>query len=159
MEQPQTHQLPPRIKRIWGFSALGSLLALLVLDGLIWLAYKFWDWPLWLVIFFLILTVIEPTIETGLIPYRYRFTRYQITDLAVEMQAGFIFQKRVAIPIARVQNVTLNAGPLLQWQKLTKVSIATAATSHDIEGLELPEAERLREQIMRLAQEARHDQA
>lgn len=152
------HQLPPRIKRIWGLSALGSLVALLVISGLLWLTYRYWDWSIWITVFALILTVIEPLIEAGLIPYRYRFTRYHITDLAVEMQSGFIFQKRVAIPIARVQNVTLNAGPLLQWQKLTKVSIATAATSHDIEGLELPEAERLREQIMRLAQEARHDQ-
>ncbi|WP_125582985.1 PH domain-containing protein [Levilactobacillus cerevisiae] len=159
MAQPKNHQLPPRIKRIWGFSALGSLVGLLVISGLLWLTYTFWDWSVWVLVFGLILTVIEPCIELGLIPYRYRFTRYQITDLAVEMQSGFIFQKRVAIPIARVQNVTLNAGPLLQWQKLTKVSIATAATSHDIEGLELPEAERLREQIMRLAQEARHDQA
>lgn len=153
------HQLPPRIKRIWGISALGSLVALLVISGLLWLTHHYWDWSIWITVFALILTVIEPLIEAALIPYRYRFTRYHITDLAVEMQAGFIFQKRVAIPIARVQNVTLNAGPLLQWQKLTKVSIATASTSHDIEGLELPEAERLREQIMRLAQEARRDQA
>ncbi|MCF7523139.1 PH domain-containing protein [Levilactobacillus brevis] len=75
------------------------------------------------------------------------------------MQAGFIFQERIAIPIARVQNVTLSAGPLLQWQHLTKVTVATASTSHSIDGLELADAERLREQIMRLAQEARHDQA
>lgn len=154
-----THQLPLRIKRIWGFSALGSLLALLVISGLLWLAHRFWDWSIWLAIFALILTVIEPAIEFGLIPYRYRFTRYQISDLAVEMQSGFVFQKRVAIPIARVQNVTLNAGPLLQWQKLTQVTVATAATSHHIEGLELTEAEQLREQIMRLAREARHDEA
>ena len=154
-----THHLPPRIKLIWGFSALGSCAALVVVTALLWLTYQYWDWPLWITIVGLVITIAEPLIEAGLIPYRYRFTRYQISDLAVEMQAGFIFQKRVAIPIARVQNVTLKAGPLLQWQKLTAVSIATASTSHNIEGLELAEAEQLREQIMRLAQEARHDNA
>jgi len=157
--QPTTHHLPPRIKRIWGYSALGSLLALLVITGLLWLAYRYWDWAAWIPVAGLVLTIVEPIVEVAFIPYRYQFTRYQISDLAVEMQAGFIFQKRVAIPIARVQNVTLNAGPLLQWQKLTKVTVATAATSHSIEGLELPEAEQFREQIMRLAREARHDNA
>jgi len=157
--QPTTHHLPPRIKRIWGYSALGSLLALLVITGLLQLTYLYWNWAVWIPIASLVLTIVEPIVEVALIPYRYQFTRYQISDLAVEMQAGFIFQKRVAIPIARVQNVTLNAGPLLQWQKLTKVTVATAATSHSIEGLELPEAEQFREQIMRLAREARHDNA
>ncbi|AKP64022.1 hypothetical protein FC99_GL000649 [Levilactobacillus koreensis JCM 16448] len=157
--QPTTHHLPPRIKRIWGYSALGSLLALIVITGLLQLTYLYWNWAVWIPIASLVLTIVEPIVEVALIPYRYQFTRYQISDLAVEMQAGFIFQKRVAIPIARVQNVTLNAGPLLQWQKLTKVTVATAATSHSIEGLELPEAEQFREQIMRLAREARHDNA
>lgn len=159
MDQSTAHHLPPRIKRIWGYSALGNLLVLLVISGLLWLAYHFWNWPLWLSIGGLMLTLLEPGIELGLIPYRYLFTRYQISDLAVDMQAGFIFQERIAIPIARVQNVTLSAGPLLQWQHLTKVTVATASTSHSIDGLELADAERLREQIMRLAPEARHDQA
>ncbi|GEO67196.1 PH domain-containing protein [Levilactobacillus spicheri] len=157
--QTTTQSLPPRIKRIWGYSALGSFLALLVITGLLWLAHTYWHWTVWLAVFGGILTVIEPTIEAALIPYRYRFSRYQITSLAVEIQSGWLFKKRVAIPIARVQNVTLNAGPLLQWQHLTQVTVATAATSHTIEGLELDVAAQLREQIMRLAQEARHDPA
>lgn len=155
----ENHHLPPRIKLIWGLSALGSFIALFIITGLIWLTYRYWNWPFWLVTTFAAFTILEPIIEAALIPYRYRFTRYQISAAAVEMQSGFIFKKRVAIPIARVQNVTLNAGPLLQWQKLTKVSIATASTNHGIEGLELAEAEALRDQIMRLAREARHDQA
>lgn len=154
-----TKSLPPRIKRIWGYSALGSLLALLVITGLLWLAHQSWHWTPWLAVFGAILTVIEPVIEFALIPYRYRFSRYQITPIAVEMQSGWLFKKRLAIPIAQVQNVTLNAGPLLQWQHLTQVTVATAATSHTIEGLELPVAEQLRDQIMQLAQEARHDPA
>lgn len=155
----ENHHLPQRIKLIWRLSAVGSFIALLVITGLIWLAYQYWDWPFWLVSVFAAFTILEFIGEVALIPYRYRFTRYQISSVAVEMQSGMIFKKRVAIPIARVQNVTLNAGPLLQWQKLTKVSIATASTNHGIEGLELDEAEALREQIMRLAREARHDQA
>lgn len=154
----ENHHLPQRIKLIWRISALGSLVVFGAVTGLIWLAYSYWDWPFWLVVVFGALTIIEFIVEVALVPYRYRFTRYQISETAVEMQSGMIFKKRVAIPIARVQNVTLNAGPLLQGQKLTKVSVATASTNHGIEGLELNEAEALRDQIMRLAREARHDQ-
>ncbi|WP_125545190.1 PH domain-containing protein [Levilactobacillus lindianensis] len=150
--------LPNRIKLIWGISAIGSLLVLLIVTGLFWLAQTYWNWAAWLTVTMLVIAIGEPIVETALIPYRYRFTRYMISDTAVEMQAGFIFKKRVAIPIARVQNVTLNAGPLLQWQKLSKVTVATASTTHTIEGLELAIAEQLRDQIMQLAREARHDQ-
>ncbi|CAJ1226073.1 PH domain-containing protein [Levilactobacillus zymae] len=154
---PTSHHLPPRIKRIWGYSTLGSFLFGLVATGLLYWAQIGWHWPGWLVVVSAVITLVEPIVEAGLIPYRYRFTRYQITPVAVEIQSGMVFKKRLAIPIARVQDVTLKAGPLLQWQKLTQVTVATAATSHTIEGLELATAEQLREHIMQLAQEARHD--
>ncbi|WP_180368397.1 PH domain-containing protein, partial [Oenococcus oeni] len=60
-------------------------------------------------------------------------------------------------PIARVQNVTLSAGPVLQWQKPEKVVVATASSSHKIDGLKDDTARRLRDQIMHLALEARDE--
>ena len=46
---------------------------------------------------------------------------------------GFFFRKNEAIPISRIQNVTLEAGPLLQWQTLQQVNIETASTAHVID--------------------------
>ncbi|MCF7523140.1 hypothetical protein L3X07_06875 [Levilactobacillus brevis] len=63
MDQSTAHHLPPRIKRIWGYSALGNLLVLLIISGLLWLAYHFWNWPRWLSIGGLMLTLLEPGIE------------------------------------------------------------------------------------------------
>jgi membrane protein YdbS with pleckstrin-like domain len=92
-----------------------------------------------------------------LIPYRYRFWRYAITPGAVYLRSGYLFRQEEAIPIARIQNVTLEAGPLLQWQGLQSVQIQTASTTHHIAGVTRAVADQLRDQIMRLAKEARDD--
>ena len=83
------------------------------------------------------------------------FSALSLPFLAV--QKGFFFQKNEAIPIARIQNVTLEAGPLLQWQELQQVNIETASTAHVIDGVTRSVADQLRNQILQLAQEARNE--
>ncbi|WP_127850190.1 PH domain-containing protein [Lacticaseibacillus hulanensis] len=152
-----THKLPERIKRIWYLSTLGSFIFGLVVSGGVALGHMWWDWPMWLVFAALGLTVVESIIELALVPYRYAFSGYRITDTAVEMSSGLFFKKHVAIPIAKIQNVTLKAGPLMQAQHLEQVVIATAATDHDIEGVEPQTAAKLRDRIMARAIEVRDD--
>lgn len=154
----KTQKLPERIKIIWRLSAGGSLLTGLVISGLLLLPHVLWGWPLWLAAVGLALTAVFVLVELLLVPYRYAFSGYHITDTAVELSSGFLFKKHVAIPIARIQNVTLAAGPLMQWQHLEQVVIATAATSHDIEGVEPAVAAQLRDRIMRRAIEVQHDE-
>lgn len=152
MEKGQA--LPAKIKTVWRVSAGCSLLVGLVVTGGFMAAAKWWQWS---PIFWLIcvsLTVLDVAIELALIPYRYRFWRYQISAQEVEIESGFFFHQQTAIPINRIQNVTLEAGPILQWQQLQTVSIETAATSHKIKSV-LPEtASQLKQQIMTLAMEA-----
>ena len=150
-------QLPKRITRIWLFSALIWTLILIGLTGLIWfLTQRFQWWPaIPLIIGILSLALIIGLL--GSIPYRYRFTRYQLSNLALEVQSGFFLRKFEAIPISRIQNVTLTAGPLLQWQHLQAVTVETAATSHTIDGVEPAVADQLRDQLLKLAQEARDE--
>ncbi|WP_288530874.1 PH domain-containing protein [uncultured Secundilactobacillus sp.] len=85
-------------------------------------------------------------------PYRYQFWRYAINDNDVEIESGFFFHYETAIPITRIQNVTLSAGSVLQWFKLKTVIIETAADRHEISAV-LPEtAEILKVRIMNLAE-------
>lgn len=150
-------QLPPEIRTVWRMRAL--------IDGAIWLvlaaglgvAHQLWQTPLWLIAIPLAGAVLHTGTHLVLIPYRYAFWRYQITDSAVYLRSGYLFRKDEAIPINRIQNVTLTAGPLLQWQKLQAVAIQTASTTHTIAGVTLEVAAALREQIMQLALEARDD--
>ncbi|MFT9266658.1 PH domain-containing protein [Oenococcus sp.] len=146
-----TQQLPKKIQITWFVHACANLILSLIILAAIYLAGHAWHWPIWFV-YIITTTIALGTIsELVSIPYRYRFWQYRITEDAVEMQSGFIFRKRIAIPISRVQNVTLSAGPLLQWQKMQKVTVATASSTHTIDGLDNAKAEKLRDQIMALA--------
>jgi len=150
-------QLPKRITRIWLISAFIWMVVLIGVSGLTWfLTTRFHWWPALPVI----VVVASLVFVIGLfvsIPYRYRFTRYQLSTLALEVQSGFFLRKFEAVPISRIQNVTLTAGPLLQWQHLQAVTVETAATSHTIDGVEPAVADQLRDQLLKLAQEARDE--
>ena len=149
--------LPKRIQRIWLISAV---IWIIVLGGATWLISFLtprWHWWPWLPTVALIFSVIVGLGLLVSIPYRYRFTRYQLSNLALEVQSGFFTRKFEAVPISRIQNVTLTAGPLLQWQHLQAVTIETAATSHTIDGVEPTVANQLRDQLLTLAQEARDE--
>ncbi|MGF2385465.1 PH domain-containing protein [Lentilactobacillus otakiensis] len=156
----ESNHLPAQIKTVWRISALfNTLLAAAVgVAGLV--IYHFWDYQWWVYAasFFFVIAIIDFIVETSLVPYRYSFWLYTVTDDAVELRSGFIFRKLVSIPIARVQDVTLSAGPILQSQKLQEVRITTASTSHRIDGVEPSVGEQLRKQIMKLAVEVgNHD--
>lgn len=149
--------LPATIKWVWRISALiWGAIWLLVAIGL-FVAHRLWQWPLWLAIAFAALAIVHVGIQHSLIPYRYRFGRYLITPTAVYLRSGFIFRKEEAVPISRIQNVTLEAGPLLQAKGLQSVQVETAATQHKIAGVTRDVAGQLRDRIMTLAQEARDD--
>lgn len=152
MEKGQA--LPAKIKTVWRVSAGCSLLVGAVITGSLLVAAKWWQWSPKFGLICAILTVLDVGIELALVPYRYRFWRYQISAQDVEIESGFFFHQQTAIPINRIQNVTLEAGPILQWQQLQTVSIETAATTHKIKSV-LPEtAAQLKQQIMTLALEA-----
>ncbi|MFT8500537.1 MAG: PH domain-containing protein [Lacticaseibacillus paracasei] len=154
----QTGQaLPATIQRIWRASAaLWALVLIIIGVGLI-SAWFFCHWSFWLWLGLIGIAIIQLLFRLALVPYRYRFWRYNITPTAVFLQKGFFFQKNEAIPISRIQNVTLEAGPLLQWQTLQQVNIETASTAHVIDGVTRPVADQLRNQILQLAQEARDE--
>lgn len=152
------HHLPAKVKKVWRLSALiilaVGLLAWAILAGVI----HYFDWPGWLNYPLGALVLGDFIIEFALVPYRYRFWLYRLTPTAVEIESGFFSHRQTAVPISRIQNVTLQAGPLFQYFGLRTVEIATAATSHEIAGV-LPEtAEQLKQQLMALAQqEAQND--
>lgn len=151
------HQLPSQIKSVWKVSALlTALFELMVILGL-FVANKIWHWPMWIVMIGVILAVIWTSIDFALIPYRYAFSHYQITATAVYLKSGYIFRTEESIPIIRIQNVTLEAGPLLQHWQLQKLNVETASTTHTIEGITIDTANQLRDQILQLAQEAQND--
>ncbi|MEJ6400012.1 PH domain-containing protein [Nicoliella lavandulae] len=151
--------LPPRVKKVWFLSTMVQLLILIIIaGGYVWLTNNVSWAPKWglSVIGFIIVVIIG--FELALIPYRYRFHQFAVNETEVEIKNGFFFRSHVSIPIARVQNVDINQGPLLRTQKLFEVDIATGGSTHSIDGLNRNDADRVKERVMQLALEAKNAQ-
>lgn len=111
--------------------------------------FSFPKWILWIligcyVIYFILVVFVIP-------PIRWRRWRYNVTDNEIDLMHGVFIVKRTVIPMARVQHVDTEQGPLLRKYKLAVVSISTAATVHRIPSLTIEVADELRDRIAELA--------
>jgi membrane protein YdbS with pleckstrin-like domain len=64
--------------------------------------------------------------------WRYRVHRWEITDTAVYTQSGWFNQERRIAPIARVQTVDTQRGPVEQLFGLSNVTVTTASAKGPI---------------------------
>ena len=74
----------------------------------------------------------------------------------LDIMRGIFWRKRFVIPFIRVQNTDTKQGPIMRSFGLAQVTVSTAAGEHEIPGLEVEEADALRDVIAtqaRLAQE------
>lgn len=149
-------KLPENVKKIWMQASIITFIFWMIAFIGFRLLLTFIKWPIWLSFIILGLGILELICELSLIPYRYAFNKYKISEEYVEIQKGFFFRKLSSIPIARVQNVNLNQGPLLRMQNLNSVYVDTAGDNHKIEAVTHEEAQIIRQQVMKLAMEARN---
>jgi hypothetical protein len=70
--------------------------------------------------------------------WRYRVHRWEVTDSAVYTQSGWINQERRIAPVARIQTVDTERGPIEQLFGLANVTVTTASAAGPlkIHGLE-----------------------
>lgn len=159
------NKLPNEIKKVWlaenilevigtiiGFGIVYFVLITFVAKNLVNLFLM-----IWAILFALI--IVFDIVQILLIPYVYNFWTYQITGEYVELNKGYIFRKQITVPLARLQTVTLEAGPLLRWQHLTELHLHTASSSEKISGLKLEDAKLFRKQLLNIIQKAgdKHD--
>ncbi|WDM31287.1 PH domain-containing protein [Paenibacillus mucilaginosus] len=87
-----------------------------------------------------------------------RWFSFDIREEELEFQSGALFINSVLVPMVRVQHVELGSGPLMRKYDLAEVKIVTAATTHKISGLKREDAERIKQQISRLARVVEPDE-
>lgn len=154
-------QLPLRIKRVWRktiFVTTSILLLVIVSCGFILNWLDFWN-NYWLIasVSGVSLIMIHTIISLILIPYRYTFNRYEITNEDLAFQKGYFFRSTTFVPINRIQHIETEQGPFLRKENLIELRIHTAATTHHIAGLDIEEAQELRNQIIALVKVAKED--
>ena len=166
-----TRKLDKRITRVWRLSAVinvvfWSLLCLIPL--FIALVVVSADSSLGdqtdvlvLTIFnvvFAILAVVALIVFVVIVPkIRWIQWSFEVYDQEIDIHKGIFWKKRIIIPLIRVQNVDTRQGPIMRANGLASFTVATAAGEHEIPGLQVQEADELRDHVAILARIAQED--
>lgn len=96
-------------------------------------------------------------IVVALTPRRVRAIGYLLRDDDLLFRRGLMFQRFVSVPYGRMQLVDINRGPLARALGLSELKFVTAAASSGvvIPGLPIATAERLRDDLVALAESRR----
>ena len=112
----------------------------------------------WVFLLLSLFLVVYWFISIILFPYlRWKNWRYSINENEIDLLRGILVKTETLIPLSRVQHVDTSQGPLLRWYGLSSVTISTAATTHQIPGLDEVIADRVRRQISNFARLADDD--
>lgn len=81
---------------------------------------------------------------------RYRAWSYQVTDDELHVQNGIWLKTLTIVPFGRVQHIDLSQGPIERHYGVGALTLHTAGTRASaviLPGLDMPEAERMRDEI------------
>lgn len=155
MREKPNQPLANKTLKVWRIVAsLEWLFFLLIPAAYLW-ATSFFMLPLWPLYVLILAVLLIGFLKIILFPsLHWNRWRYKIYENEVELMYGVLVVRRVIIPMIRVQHVDTKQGPILRQYGLATVTISTAATVHEIPGLEESKADELRDYIAELAREA-----
>lgn len=134
---------------------IGSLIGMAVFVGAFVIAYLFWAqwWALWAAIAIGVISLVSIAFE----PRRVRSIGYRLRDDDLLFRRGIMFQRQVAVPYGRMQLVDITRGPVARALGLADLKFVTAAasTAVTVPGLPVEEADRLRDELVALAETRR----
>ncbi len=90
-------------------------------------------------------------------PRRVRSIGYRLRKDDLLFRRGIMFQRQVAVPYGRMQLVDITRGPVARALGLADLKFVTAAasTAVTVPGLPMEEADRLRDELVALAETRR----
>ena len=107
---------------------------------------------------FAILAVVALIVFVVIVPkIRWIQWSFEVYDQEIDIHKGIFWKKRIIIPLIRVQNVDTRQGPIMRANGLASFTVATAAGEHEIPGLQVQEADELRDRVAVLARIAQED--
>lgn len=152
------YKISPRTIKVW---RLSNAISYLFYFGIPALYYGFFGASgahSWFLAFLVAVFVGIWAVAVFWFPYKnWQNWRYTINSREIELINGIFFKTHTLIPLSRVQHVNTRQGPILRWFHLSTVTISTAATTHEIQGLDSTLADRLRKQISTYARLAEED--
>lgn len=158
MNTPAFHKITPRAIRVWQIGNFIGNLFFFGIPAAYAAVFGLDDFHFWIVIASASVIFIAWILSIFLMPYlSWKHWRYAIDEKEIDLKRGVIIKTRTLIPLSRVQHVDTRQGPLLRWYNLSTVTISTAATTHEIPGLDTHLADRVRRKISTYARLAEED--
>ena len=153
MKAEPAQRLDPRAKTLWRITGtLGALPLLVVGASVSWSLLRVV--PLLLGVLPLLAALALFVVLAGVVPdLRWRRWRYEIRDEEVDLQRGIVWVSRTLVPLARIQHVDTQSGPLQRRFGLATVVFYTAAGANQIPELSAPVAAEVRDRIADLTRE------
>lgn len=153
-QRPPAHRVAPAARAMWAVSALlGWLFPLIGIA--VWMVFDdgHRTWQLGAAAVVLVLAVAHCIVMPL---WRYRVHRWEVNRDAVYTQTGWFVEERRLAPIARVQTVDSERGPIERLFGLGTVTVTTASAAGPlrIEGLDIATVDRLVAELT--AESARH---
>lgn len=135
-------------KLVWWIPFVIGMIALHV-------CIQLFDWDMWL---HAIPVVVYARIVLGLylIPRRVKAMGYATRENDIVLRTGRMFRSLTAVPYGRVQDIEISEGPIERAHGLSTLELKTAAFAFSdttIRGLERAESDRIRDLVMREANE------
>ena len=153
MKAEPAERLDPRAKTLWRITGtLGALPLVVVGASASWSLLRVV--PLLLGVLPLLAALVLFVVLAAVVPdLRWRRWRYEIRDEEVDLQRGIIWVSRTLVPLARIQHVDTQSGPLQRRFGLATVVFYTAAGANQIPELSAPVAAEVRDRIADLTRE------
>jgi len=145
--RPPRHRVSSRAVRYWTARAAGGWAVVLVAQ-VVWLALSS-SGRSWHVLALGATLVLARAHVTVMPRWRYAVHRWETAPGAVYTQSGWFDQERRIAPIARIQTVDTERGPLEQIFGLSNVTVTTASAAGalEIKGLDREVADRLVDEL------------
>ena len=155
MKGEPAERLDPRAKALWRITGTLGALPLLVGGAFAsWASLSLAEVPLLLGIVPFLAALGSFVVLAAVVPdLRWRRWRYEIRGDEVDLQRGIVWVSRTLVPLARIQHVDTQSGPLQRRFGLATVVFYTAAGANQIPELSAPVASRVRDRIAELARE------
>lgn len=161
MKEYPKNQLNPKVKNVWRINDAIWLTVCFLACFLLFFAIWQIDKASWSGIFALIvagLYVVSMIVFLVVLPpIRFMRWRYELSEDYLDIARGIIWKRRIIIPFIRVQNTDTRQGPILRAFGLASVTVSTAAGAHEIPGLDIDTAEKVRDKAAEFARLAQED--
>ena len=155
MKAEPAERLDPRAKTLWRITGTLGALPLLAVGAFVSSSLlRVVEVPLLLGVLPFLAALVLFVALAGVVPgLRWRRWRYEIRAEEVDLQRGILWVSRTLVPLARIQHVDTQSGPLQRRFGLATVVFYTAAGANQIPELSASVAAGVRDRISELTRE------